>query len=392
MFRRGLTKLCSLRTVSFRLPDRKYKSLANTCQKLVNTDFKPVCANQYQSPVVLKNGSCLESKRYFRVSPVNKLPLTKIITLVLHPVTKILAIFLGIYIRQWWLKLSTEEKRKFWHDVHNYRKQITAAIASCIGLITLYYATHIEIDPITGKRRLVLFSEKQIIELANAIADDLLNEHQHTVFPPSHQYYRRALYIAIQIINANTAYDHINDRKWFLIIVNNPELNAMVLPNGLIMVYSGLLDMANDAEIGIVLSHEMAHCLLNHHAMFLSLKRLLETLWLLPVVLLWAVFPIPDAILGYLLSYFLKDITILLPYERNQEIEADKYGLMLAANACIDIQQAPQLWKKFEKMNPINHKEVWWLSTHPSNQTRIKYIEDLLPYALELKKQQNCPD
>lgn len=298
---------------------------------------------------------------------------------------------LGMSIRRWWSKLSEEEKRKFWHNVRKRRKQITAAIAGFIGLIVLYCAAHTEIDPITGKRRLILFSRQQMVELTNLMAKEILAENKNAVFPQTHPYYKRSLPIAMQIINANKAYDHVENRNWFLIVVNDPRVNAMVLPNGLIIIYSGLLNIANDAEVGVVLSHEIAHCLLDHHVVRLSRELLLDMLWLIPVIFISSICPIPDAILGYLVGHYVKSIGFLLPYEREQEIEADKYGLMLAANACIDIQQAPKFWKKMEMIDPNNKNTIWWLSSHPYHSTRIKYIEDLLPYALELRKKQNCP-
>lgn len=298
---------------------------------------------------------------------------------------------LGIRIRRWWSKQSKEEKRKFWNNAYKRRKQITAATAGFIGMIALYCAAHTEIDPITGRRRLMLFSREQMVELANSLAKEILNENKNSIYPTSHPYYKRSLSIAMKIIHANTAYDHVKDRNWFLIVVDDPKVNAMVMPNGLIIVYSGLLNVANDAEVGIVLSHEISHCLLDHHAIRLSREHLVEMLWLIPVALIWVVFPVPEAILGYILGHYVKNITMLLPYERDQEIEADKYGLMLAANACIDIRQASQFWKKMEKMDPNNTNTIWWLSTHPTHSKRINYIEDLLPYALELRKQRNCP-
>lgn len=297
---------------------------------------------------------------------------------------------LGIRIRRWWSKLSEREKRQFWYKVRKRRKQITASVAGLVGLFGVYCAVHTEIDPITGNRRLILFTQKQMVELANSIADELLSDNKDAVFPPSHPYYKRAMSIAMQVINANKAYDRVEDRKWFLIVVNDPRINAMVLPNGMIIVFSGLLNVANDDQVGVVLSHEVSHCLLDHHAVRLSREHLLEMLWLIPVIIIWTIFPIPEAILGYVLGHYLKNVTMLLPYERDQEIEADKYGLMLAANACIDVRQAPVFWRKMEKFDPGN-KETWWLSTHPSHSARVKYIENLLPYALQLRQQNGCP-
>jgi len=325
------------------------------------------------------------------VSSVNRFPLPPISVILLRPVAKFFAMVLGIRIRRWWSKLSKREKRQFWYNVRKRRKQIIAFVTGAISLFAIYCVAHIEIDPITGKRRLILFTQQQMVELANSIANDLLSENQHNIFPPSHPYYKQTLSIAMQIINANKPYDRIENRKWFLIVVNDPRINAMVLPNGMIIVFSGLLNVANNEQIGIVLSHEIAHCLLDHHAIRLSREHLLEMLWLIPVTIIWAMFPIPEAILGYLLGNYFKNISMLLPYERDQEIEADRYGLMLAANACIDVRQAPVFWEKMKTIDPNNSNTIWWLSTHPTHDARIKYIEDLLPYAIQLRQQNGCP-
>lgn len=326
----------------------------------------------------------------FSVSPVNNIPLVPIAAIVLRPITKFIAMLLGIRIRRWWKKLSKEEKKQFWYNVHKRRKQITAFFGGIIGLFVMYCIAHIDTDPITGKYRLILFTRQQMVDLANTIAKELLNENQNSVFPPSHPLYKRAMFIAMKIIHANKAYDHLKDRKWSLIVVNDSTINAMVLPNGMIIVFSGLLQSSNDEQVGIVLSHEIAHCLLDHHAVRLSREHLLEMLSLIPLTLMWAVFPIPEAILGYILGNYFKNITMLLPYERDQEIEADKYGMMLAANACIDVRQAPIFWRKMEKLDS-NNNSIWWLSTHPSHSKRVKYVEDLLPHALQLRQQNGCP-
>lgn len=326
----------------------------------------------------------------FSVSPVNNSPLVPIAALVLRPVTKFFAIILGIRIRRWWTKLSKEEKQTFWYNVHKRRKQITVLLGSIVGLFTMYCVTHIDIDPITGKYRLILFTHQQMVELANSIANELLSVNENSIFPPSHPLYKRAKFIAMKIIHSNKSYDHVENRVWSIIVVNDPRINAMVLPNSMIIVFSGLLRTANDDQIGIVLSHEMSHCLLNHHAIRMSREHILEILWLIPLTLIWAVFPVPEAILSYILGNYIKNITMLYPYERDQEIEADKYGMMLAANACLDVRQAPIFWRKMEKIDP-NNNSLWWLTTHPSHSERVKYVENLLPHALELRQQNGCP-
>lgn len=339
--------------------------------------------------------STFNVKRFFfldsSASQVNRLPLPPIAALALRPVAKFLAMMLGIRIRRWWSKLSEKEKRRFWRNLRRRRKQITAAVAGCVGLLAAYCAAHMELDPITGQRRLIVFTQAQMVELANAIARDLLDENRDAVYDRSHPYYRRTASIAARVVDANKPYDRVPNREWSLVVVNDPRINAMVLPNGLMIVFSGLLAAANDQQVAVVLSHEIAHCLLDHHAVRLSREHVLEMLWLIPLTAMWAVLPVPEAILGYVLGHYFKSVAMLLPYERDQETEADKYGLLLAANACVDVRQAPVFWKKMEKFDPGNEKSVRWLSTHPPHSERVSYLESLLPHALQLRQQNGCP-
>ncbi|XP_050429341.1 metalloendopeptidase OMA1, mitochondrial-like isoform X2 [Adelges cooleyi] len=320
--------------------------------------------NQYTAIKDKYNSKLIQ---HFSVSHVHRVPIPPhLIALFLRPVSRFFAMILGTQIRRWYLKLSEKEKEKFWSNVQKRH-------------------------PITGKRKLILFNQQQMNAIANVIAEQLIQENPHAVLKPSHPHYRRALKIAMQIINANKKHDLVKDRNWFLVVVNDPRINAMVLPNGIIVVFTGLLNMANDEQVGIVLSHEIAHCLLNHHAIRLSHEYLLEILLFLPLLLvMWAVFPIPEAIFGYFLGNYFKDLVLLLPYERDQEIEADKYGLLLAANTCLDVRQAIVFWKMMEKID-VNNNIPWWLSTHPSHSKRIEYIENLMPYALKIRHQKGCP-
>ncbi|XP_050535206.1 metalloendopeptidase OMA1, mitochondrial-like isoform X2 [Daktulosphaira vitifoliae] len=328
--------------------------------------------------------------QYFSVSSIHRLPLPPLAALVIRPIAKFFAMVLGIQIRRWYMKLSEEEKQKFWYNVQKRRKQIYYSIFCAFSLLTIYCTLHLEIDPITGKRRFIIFTQQQMTVMANSMAKELIDENKSAVLQPSDPQYRRALKIAMRIIDANKQYDLVEDRKWFLVVINDSRINAMVLPNGMIIVFTGLLNLVNDEQVGVVIAHEIAHCLLNHHAIRLSREHLLEMLWLIPLTLMWALMPIPEAILGYILGNYFKNLTLLLPYERDQEIEADKYGLLLAANACLDVRQALVFWNMMNNMDKLNDK-IWWTSTHPSHTKRINYIENLMPYALKLRQQNGCP-
>lgn len=74
------------------------------------------------------------------------------------------------------------------------------------------------------------------------------------------------------------------------------------------------------------------------------------------------------------------EVGVALPYSRLQENEADQVGLMLSAEAGYDPRQAIELWRRMEAAGGAGPPE--FLSTHPSNSTRIERLERLMPEAM----------
>ncbi|WP_156498343.1 M48 family metallopeptidase, partial [Oleiphilus sp. HI0079] len=71
---------------------------------------------------------------------------------------------------------------------------------------------------------------------------------------------------------------------------------------------------------------------------------------------------------------------VLLPYSRTHESEADTIGLYLMAKAGFDPSQAVELWKEMKKASGGNAPPEF-MSTHPSNETRIQELTQELPQA-----------
>ena len=71
----------------------------------------------------------------------------------------------------------------------------------------------------------------------------------------------------------------------------------------------------------------------------------------------------------------------MLPWSRQQETEADQYGLIFAAIAGYNPQEAIPFWQRMSDAGGASQPE--FLSTHPSDETRIRKLKQFMPEALK---------
>ena len=257
----------------------------------------------------------------------------------------------------------------------------------------LFYWSHLETTPITGRQRFVLFSKAAINDLIElfekeelllAVSDGspyLLNTHPHT---------QRVAAIAERIVHSNQSPD-LEGFNWTVFVVDNPEVvNALTLPNGYVFVFSGLVEACqNDDQLALILGHEIAHAVLGHGAESLTRAGLLELLSLFVVALVWALIPI-DLMAFFAHSFSKGTINMLLhyPHSRMCETEADTVGLMFAAKACYNPTQGVDVWK----CAPFEEAATHYLSTHPLHEARFDYLTSLLPSAHQLWDESECKE
>ena len=78
-------------------------------------------------------------------------------------------------------------------------------------------------------------------------------------------------------------------------------------------------------------------------------------------------------------------VGLLLPFSRKHEYEADHYGLILAAMAGYNPQEAIALWQRMEKAGG-GERPPEFMSTHPSEGNRIAQLQQWMPEALKYYK------
>jgi len=166
--------------------------------------------------------------------------------------------------------------------------------------------------------------------------------------------------------------------KWEVHVQTSDELNAYCMPGGKMMFYSGLIDKLSltDSEIAAIMGHEMAHALREH-----GREKMSEQIIKVGLIQLGVESGmIKENYAGALMA--LSEMMIGLPHSRGQESEADVIGLELMARAGFDPRDAVSLWKKMSSGGGSKPPE--FISTHPSDENRIKNIQSVLSRVLPI--------
>jgi predicted Zn-dependent protease len=133
--------------------------------------------------------------------------------------------------------------------------------------------------------------------------------------------------------------------EWEVRVVRDRQINAFCLPAGKMVVFTGIIPVAqNDDQLAAVLSHEMAHALAHHGSERVARERTG----------------------GGILSS--------LQYDRFQESEADKIGVFLMPFAGYDPDEAVNFWRRMMRLSGEGGQVPEILSDHPSHATRIKNL------------------
>jgi predicted Zn-dependent protease len=160
--------------------------------------------------------------------------------------------------------------------------------------------------------------------------------------------------------------------KWETHVLSSKEVNAWCMPGGKIAVYTGLIEhiQPTDDELAAVIGHEIGHALREHGREQISHQLEQQAL----VGIAGAVLNVPQAAID--LAPQLLDVTVNLPHSRQDETEADRIGVELAARAGYDPHAALTLWSKMQKVGGAQPPKL--LSTHPPTADRIKDLQTVV--------------
>ena len=243
-------------------------------------------------------------------------------------------------------------------------------------------------NPFTGKKTLALVPNSQLFPTSFSQYNQFLSENKVINNTAEAEMItrvgQRIAIAAERWLTANGQPGYLNDYKWEYNLVQDNAINAWCMPGGKIVFYTGILPVAqNETAIAAVMGHEVAHALANHGQQRMSAGLVQQLGGVAGNVL------IQDEQKAALFNQAYgvgSNVFGMLPFSRSHETEADRIGLYLMAIAGYNPDEAAQLWVRMGQASG-GQAPPEFLSTHPSNQTRINNLKQLAPNAkAEAKK------
>ena len=240
------------------------------------------------------------------------------------------------------------------------------------GAVGLFLIVACQTVQQTGRSQFIVVSESQELKLGDDAYKETLSKERLSTRKDWQAQLRR---VGQRIAAAAEKPDY----KWEFSVLQGKEVNAFALPGGKVAFWEGIMPIAQDDNgIAVIMGHEVAHALARHGAERMSQALGAEALGQVLAVGVGKVSPAMQA--DVLKAYGLgATIGVLPPWGRTQESEADRIGLTLMAKAGYDPTGAVAFWERMSKLP--GDKPPEFLSTHPSDATRINQIKEWLPEA-----------
>lgn len=261
-------------------------------------------------------------------------------------------------------------------------------ILSSIIAFTLFTAC--TKNAVTGKRSLTLIPESEMMAMSYTEYDKFLAEHKP--LPNSDDRVQMVQRCGVRIQKAVEKFyadkglsNQLNGFNWTFNVVDENTINAWCMPGGKVVVYTGLLPVTQDEQsLAVVMGHEIAHAVARHGNQRMSQGILVQTGG---TVLSVAMSQKPAATQQlFNQSFGIASTLGTLKYSRSHETEADKMGLIFAAMGGYDPEVAVGFWERMAAGGGQKPPEL--LSTHPSDETRIRDLKAFMPEAKKYYKPQ----
>lgn len=237
------------------------------------------------------------------------------------------------------------------------------------GLFT--YMNQVEDNPVTGKRQHVAISPEKEIKLGLESAP-MMSRQMGGEVPASDPRTKVVQGVGSYLVTHTLA----KKSPWkfqFHLLADERTVNAFALPGGQIFITLGLLNkLQNEAELAGVLGHEMGHVIERHTAEQMAKNQLGQMM----VLGVGTAASGNDSQNAYMLASFVNQM-IQLRYGRQDESEADEWGIRLVTEAGFD----PRAMIKVMEVLKAASRGGGGLDifqTHPNPDLRISQIQEYL--------------
>lgn len=253
-----------------------------------------------------------------------------------------------------------------------------------ITMATLFLACHK--NAITGRRSANLMPETDLIGMSLTEYDKFLAEHKP--LPATDKRTMMVRNIGTKIQQSVEKYytekglaAQLEGFQWTFNVVDEAPVNAWCMPGGKVVVYTGLLPVTQDeASLAVVMGHEIAHAIARHGNERMTQGMLVQFGGAILSVALQQKPALTQALFQQ--AYGLSTTLGVLKYSRTHETEADKMGLVFAAMSGYNPEAALSFWERMAQAGSGQNPPEF-LSTHPSDETRMTTLKEFMPEALK---------
>jgi predicted Zn-dependent protease len=242
--------------------------------------------------------------------------------------------------------------------------------------------------PLTGRRQLSLVSDADMLSTSFVQYDQFLKENKLSTNTAQTNMVKgvgkRIQNAVVTYFARNNLTQELNGFAWEFNLIESNEVNAWCMPGGKVVVYSGILPVTQDETgLAVVMGHEIAHAVAKHSNERMSQALLAQ---LGGETLAAALQQKPQQTQEIWMAVFGAGVQLgaILPYSRLQESEADHLGLIFMAMAGYNPNGAVEFWQRMSQNAGAKPPE--FLSTHPSDQSRIQKIKAEIPEAMKYYK------
>lgn len=239
--------------------------------------------------------------------------------------------------------------------------------------------------PVTGRRQLNLIPSGDLLSMSYQQYSEVISQSTLSTNAEQTAMVRR---VGHRIQGAVERYmaqqglaNQLDGYQWEFNLIESEQVNAWAMPGGKVAFYSGILPICRDENgVAVVMGHEVAHAVAEHGNERMSQGLLAQ---MGSLALGEALSNKPEQTQSLWMTAFAvgAQFGALLPYSRLQESEADHLGLIFMAMAGYDPRGAPAFWERMSAQG--GGKPPEFMSSHPSDETRVRNLHAKMPEALE---------